>query len=234
MDVKISADPSLSTNSKRDDTGLRVLVMTAVAAEREAVIRGLCGDHRFDVLVAGVGPIAAAVNTAKALASGEYNLVISAGIAGGFAGRAEIGSIVVANEIIAADLGVETPEGFRSLDELGFGSTRIQVDACLVRQVADALNTAGLSINIGPVLTVSTVTGTDATAKELAARVQGATAEAMEGYGVAVAALDRGLPILEIRTISNLVGTRDRAAWRIGDALDALERASSVLKEVLQ
>lgn len=221
------------TNPRRWEPGMRVLVMTAVPAEREAVLRGLHSDRRFNVLVAGVGPVSAAANTAKVLATAEYGLVVSAGIGGGFPGRAEVGSLVVANEIVAADLGVETPEGFSSLDELGFGSTRIQVDASLVNGVAEALLAAKLPVKTGPVLTVSTVTGTAESAAELAARVPGATAEAMEGYGVAFAAHDRGLPILELRAISNLVGPRDRAAWRIKEALDVLEAASSVLLEVL-
>lgn len=211
----------------------RILVMTAVSAEREAVLRGLNGDPRFEVLLAGVGPTAAAVNTAKVLATAEYSLVVSAGIGGGFPGKAELGSLVVASEIVAADLGAETPEGFRSLDELGFGSTRIQTDASLVSKVTGALLATNLPTNTGPVLTVSTVTGTAAGAAEMAARVPGAAAEAMEGYGVALAALDRGLPVLEIRAISNLVGPRDRSAWRIKEALDILAAASSVLPEVL-
>lgn len=212
---------------------MRILVMTAVPAEGEAVLRGLHGERRFDVLVAGVGPVSAAVNTAKALATTGYGLVVSAGIGGGFSGRAEVGSLVVANEIIAADLGVETPEGFSSLDELGFGSTRIQVDSSLVNSVTGALLAAGLPVKSGPVLTVSTVTGTAESAAKLAARVPGAIAEAMEGYGVALAAHDRGLPVLELRAVSNLVGPRDRSAWRIKEALDLLEAAGSVLLEVL-
>jgi len=211
----------------------RVLVATAVAVERDAVLRGLRGDQRFDVLAAGVGPAAAAVRTARALTTAEYGLVICAGIGGGFPGRADVGSLVVADEIIAADLGVETPEGFNSLDELGFGFTRVQVDAGLVQRVTGALLSAGLPVSSGPVLTVSTVTGTAASAAALAARVPGAAAEAMEGYGVAIAALDSGIPILEIRAISNLVGPRDRTAWRIKEALDLLAAAGPVLLEVL-
>lgn len=38
----------------------RILVMTAVPVERDAVLRGLHNDPRFDVLEAGVGPVAAA------------------------------------------------------------------------------------------------------------------------------------------------------------------------------
>ena len=212
---------------------MRVLVMTAVSVEREAVLRGLRSNRGFDVLVGGVGPVAAAVSTAKVLATAEYGLVISAGIGGGFVGRAEVGSLVIADEIIAADLGVETPIGFSSLDELGFGFTRIQTDASLVNCFTEALLAAKLPVKIGPVLTVSTVTGKAESAAELLARVPGATAEAMEGYGVAFAAHDRGVPILELRAISNLVGPRDRAAWRIKEALDVLEAASSVLLEVL-
>ncbi|WP_199619350.1 futalosine hydrolase [Paenibacillus alkalitolerans] len=214
-------------------SGKRVLIMTAVVAERDAVLRGLRGAGSFDVLAAGVGPAPAAASTAAALASGEYRMVVSAGIGGGFPGQAEIASIVVANEIIAADLGAETPDGFLGLDELGFGSARIPVEAESAFRVAEALKAAGLKAAIGPVLTVSTATGTAATAAELAARIPDAAAEAMEGFGVATAAFQRGLPVLEIRAISNTVGPRDRAAWRIGEALNALESASSVLIEVL-
>jgi futalosine hydrolase len=211
----------------------RILIMTAVQAEKDAVLRGLKGDKRFDVFLAGAGPAAAAARTARILATAEYDLVVSAGIGGGFSGRAEVGSLVVANEIVAADLGAETPEGFSSLDELGFGFTRIQVDAGLVTRLTGALITANLPVSTGPVLTVSTVTGTAESAAEMAGRVPGAVAEAMEGYGVAVAAQDGGVPVLEIRSVSNLVGPRNRTAWRIKEALDVLETASSVLLEVL-
>ncbi|WP_027415649.1 futalosine hydrolase [Aneurinibacillus terranovensis] len=223
----------MTSNSRQQEPKKRVLVMTSVSAERDAVLRGLHNANGFDVLAGGVGPAAAAASTATALASAEYGLVVSAGIGGGFVGRTEVGSLVVANEIVAADLGAETPEGFCSLDKLGFGSTRFPVDATLVARVTEALHAAGLPVTTGPVLTVSTVTGTVATALELTSRVPGATAEVMEGYGVAIAAHNHGVPILEIRAISNPVGPRNRAAWRIEEALTMLESASSVLLEVL-
>jgi futalosine hydrolase len=213
---------------------MRVLVMTSVSVEKDAILRGLTENSRFNVLVGGVGTAAAAASTATALADAEYDLVVCAGIAGGFKGRAEVGSLVVASEIVAADLGAQTPEGFRSLEELGFGSTRVPVDAGLVNQVIEGLHAAELPVTAGPILSVSTVTGTVATAMELAWRVPGAAAEAMEGYGVAIAAGLRGVPVLEIRAISNPIGPRDRAAWSIDEALKALESASSVLEEVLQ
>lgn len=232
MSLEQKAENLLGLILDRQQSARRVLVMTAVAAERDAVLRGLQSDPRFDVLVAGVGSVVAAVNTVRALAANEYGLVISAGIAGGFPGRAEVGSLVVANKIVVADLGAETPAGFCSVEELGFGFTHIRIDAALADRMAGALLAAKLPVIVGPVLTVSTVTGTAARAAELTVRVPGAAAEAMEGYGVGFAALDRGVPMLEIRAVSNLVGPRERSAWRIEEALNVLEAASSVLTEV--
>lgn len=213
----------------------RILVMTAVEAERDAVVRGLNGDDRFAVRIAGVGPAEAAARTAAALAAegAGCGLVVAAGIGGGFPGRADIGSLVVSSRIVAADLGAETPDGFASVDALGFGSAEAQTDEALAARWAEALAAAGLPALAGPVLTLSTVTGSAETAAMLAERVPGAAAEGMEGFGVAVAARHFGVPAVELRAISNAVGPRDRAAWRIPDALRALESAFAILKEVI-
>lgn len=218
----------------------KILIMTAVDAEQQAVLRGLDGYEGADVQLAGVGPASAAASTATALAravqtaDGPYSLVLSAGIGGGFAEVAGVGSLVVASEIIAADLGAETPDGFAGVDELGFGSPRIAVADELAARWAAALREAGLPVHHGPILTLSTVTGTAETAQRLAKRYPGAGAEAMEGFGVAEAARHFGVPVLELRAISNAVGPRQRELWKIGDALQALEQACAKLPEVLQ
>lgn len=211
----------------------RVLVVTAVDAEREAVLRGLGQDSRFDVIAAGVGPAAAAAMTARALAQHKYEMVISAGIGGGFTGQAAVGSIVVANSIIAADLGSETQDGFLSVQQLGFGNHRIDPDRELSERWVQALERSGIAVIHGPILTVSTTTGRAESAAQLAQRIPGAAAEGMEGFGVATAAAAFDLPALEIRSISNAVGPRDRGAWKIKEALETLEMASSHLLEVL-
>lgn len=212
---------------------MNILVMTAVEAEAAAIRRGISDNSRITVQIAGVGPSEAAARSAFALSNGQYDLVISAGIGGGFVGQAEIGAIAIASEIIAADLGAESADGFISVDQLGFGSARIPVHAEFADRAALRMRAAGLTVTVGPILTVSTVTGTEQTAAALAERIPKAAAEAMEGFGVATAAMLRGIPVLEFRAISNLVGPRDREAWRIKEALEALEAASSVLLEVL-
>ncbi|MGW6913495.1 futalosine hydrolase [Kitasatospora sp. NPDC054939] len=232
-----------------------MLVVVAVQPEADAVLRGLRGEpsalplpggllHRsahssgvdVDVLAGGVGPAASAAAASAALAAHRYDLVVSAGIAGGFAPHAPVGATVVADLIVAADLGAETPDGFASVTDLGFGTVRHTPAPAAVALAARALE-AGRGADpapagpvlTGPVLTVSTVTGSAERAAALAARHPGAAAEAMEGFGVAEAAARHGLPVLELRTVSNPVGPRDRAAWRIGEALAALERAFGLL-----
>jgi futalosine hydrolase len=228
----------------------RLLIVTAVAAERDAVLAGV-GDlsvlpdplspnaAEIDVVAVGVGPARAAAGTMRELALAQadgapYRAVICAGIAGGFAGRAEIGDVVVATASVAADLGAESGAesgagpsdgsgagsgggrpagGFLTLEELGFGPSVLAADPALV-PVGGARR--------GQILTVSTATGTRATADGLAERFPDALAEAMEGFGVATAANALGIPFAEVRAISNLVGPRDKEAWRLADALAAL------------
>ncbi|WP_211746964.1 futalosine hydrolase [Paenibacillus sp. Marseille-Q4541] len=212
-----------------------ILIVTAVEAERKAMEEGLSTSITSDVhvIAAGAGPASAAAVTAATLAKQSYRLVINAGIGGGFPDQAEVGSLVLATEIIAADLGSETAEGFRSVDELGFGKSRVSVDHGLVERWAHVLQGQETKVHTGPILTVSTTTGSKSMADELQKRVPGATAESMEGFGVGTAAAHFGVPVVEIRAISNVVGPRDRDAWRIPDALKALTLASSKLSEVL-
>jgi futalosine hydrolase len=157
--------------------------------------------------------------------------VVSAGICGGFPDRAALGAIVLGTRSIAADLGAESPDGFIPVDDLGMspeqlgGGSTITADPILLGQLSAALPDA----TTGAVLTLSTVTGTAESAERLAARHPDAVAEAMEGYGVAVAAAQAGLPFAELRAVSNPIGPRDRGAWRIRAAFDALTAAAVAL-----
>ncbi|MEV5506339.1 futalosine hydrolase [Streptomyces orinoci] len=231
---------------------MRVLVVTAVTAERDAVtaaapeyrpvtLPGGAELHRvrpagvvLDVLAAGVGPAAAAGATATALTAAAlggtpYRLVISAGIGGGFAPRAPLGALVLADRLVAADLGAQTAEGFLPVTALGFGVDAHRAPEPLLTAVSAA--TGALR---GDVLTVSTVTGTAERAAELAARHPAALAEAMEGFGVAEAAAAHGVPVLELRAVSNAIGPRDRSSWRIGAALAALTGAFGTIPAALR
>ncbi|WP_067504205.1 futalosine hydrolase [Actinoplanes sp. TFC3] len=234
----------------------RLLIVTAVEPEAQAVRAGLSasgiepvtaasqvgrtGAAIFAVAAVGVGPAAAAAGTARLLALAEARgepctAVISTGIAGGFAGRAAVGGTVLGVRSLAADLGAETPtqdpssHAFLPIEELGFGTSVIAADPDLLDAVTSALPEAIR----GDILTLATVTGTAGTTARLEAQYPHAVAEAMEGFGVASAARALGLPFLELRAISNPIGPRDRASWRLQEAFGALtggwQRAGKVL-----
>ncbi|MDQ2835926.1 MAG: futalosine hydrolase [Actinomycetota bacterium] len=211
----------------------RLLVVTAAPAELTAVLgdrpsamgsvnglqvhRGTTPAGLLDVVCGGVGPVAAALSSAALLAGASYDLVLSVGIGGGFA-PIEAGAVVVADAVAHADLGAETADGgFSSLAELGWGPVRFEVDPALAAELARRTSAA-----VGTVLSVTTVTGTQARADRLRTDYPDALAEAMEGVGVCQAATRAGLPFGELRTISNRVGPRQRESWRIGEALAAL------------
>ncbi|MEV6631352.1 futalosine hydrolase [Actinoplanes sp. NPDC051470] len=201
---------------------MTLLIITAVEPEAAAIRAGL---SRADVAAVGAGPAAAAAGTARRLALKPYEAVLSAGIAGAFPGRAALAATILGARSIAADLGAESPEGFLPIDTLGFGTSTQPADPALLKTLQNALPQA----LTGDILTLTTVTGTAETTERLAGAHPEALAEAMEGHGVATAAAQAGVPFAELRTISNLIGPRDRKAWRLPEALTALSQAAANL-----
>lgn len=204
---------------------MRILVVCAVSEEAEAVEAGRTVRHELDVLVAGVGPAAAAAATARAIAENgqmgrAYDAVVNAGICGAFEGRAEIGDVLIATDVVAAELGVALPWRFQPIDELDMGTNRIGCNTVLTVAVEGVR---------GEILTLASITGSDGLAANLAHRHPEAVGEAMEGFGVATAAQQAGLPFAEIRGVSNYIGERDVTRW---DWTAALKALTGVMREL--
>ncbi|UBV41967.1 futalosine hydrolase [Deinococcus taeanensis] len=188
------------------------------------------------VVVSGVGPVAAALATARALAAAPAAVVVSAGIGGAYPGSGLLpGDLAVSSVIVQADLGAWDGPVFLPLGELGLS---VQPDGTqdAVFSVWDraAQVAARAGAPLGPALTLCSVTGSLNAARALEARYPGALTEGMEGAGVAHAALLAGVPALEVRGVSNPVGPRDRAAWRLPEALAATRRGVQAVLEVLR
>jgi futalosine hydrolase len=229
----LDSDP-WSASASVTGRGSSLLVVTSVPAEREAIERGVVSARRespagvrppssLTIIDTGVGVANAAAVTAASLSGHAFTAVVSTGIAGGIG--VPPGGLALGTRSVAADLGADSPSGFLSLDELGLGSSTVECDIGLTAGFAKLLPDAVR----GAVLTVSTVTGTAGRADWLRARHPDAVAEAMEGFGAATAAARAGIPFVEIRAVSNVVGPRDREAWQIPDALAALERVGVAL-----
>ena len=171
--------------------GVAMLLLVA-ATQRE-----LCGH---DGLVCGVGPVEAAVATARALALHRFDVVLHVGLAG--ARDLPVGSVVVGTESVYCDLSAEWPVVDRTTPDVG-----------LVERVRAALPDAA----VAPIHTSAAVGAASNTVS------RGPLVEAMEGFGVLRAAERAGVPAVEVRVVSNEIGEEDRSRWQVDAALDALE-----------
>jgi futalosine hydrolase len=185
------------------------------------------------VVVTGLG----AVNTAHALTrqlltQPRPSIVIQAGIAGAYvpAGVA-VGSVLLATEEMYGDVGVLTPEGWLPADAIGLPLVearaghppRFNQFPCDPDLVARAEAIAGpLVARAGRFLTLAQVTGVRALGDALHYRFN-ALCESMEGAAAAHVCALHDIPFLEVRGVSNLVEDRDRAAWRIAEAVAAAQ-----------
>ncbi len=216
----------------------RVLIITAVERERDSVIHGIDRGRsgsgcEFTIISGGVGPVAASASTMKAIMEhGHFDIIINMGIAGGFG--VQNGSVVFADRIIFADLGVEDKQGFVPMPTLGFGKNTLKTASYWHDLIVARLSKLDVVIHEGTVLTVSTVTGTEESANKLKSLYPLAIAEEMEGFGVAFAADLMGIPMLGIRSISNQVGPRDRDSWEIDLAMSCLTVVGQSIAEVMR
>ncbi|MBV9439325.1 MAG: futalosine hydrolase [Candidatus Eremiobacteraeota bacterium] len=200
-----------------------VLVVCAVAQEL-AALRRRTGVH---VLAAGVGPVEAAAASARELAARRYAAVINAGIAGGFRERAAIGDAVAVAVDDYVELGLEDGAAFPLPGGVGL-ERRAASDESLLR----AAREGGIPARGGTGVTSATVTSTDARAAALARRY-GADVESMEGFAVLRAAATAGVPAIEIRGVSNIVGDRATNGWDFRAGSSAAVAAVDVLLDLL-
>lgn len=201
--------------------------------------------------VTGVGPLAAAYAAGKfagegLLAQGKCRGVLNFGIAGTYSPfGAPLGSVIVPNREIWPEYGVRIEAGVAA-EELGFPLYGKKADPAAVWNTVyfdpeDAFAAMGLfspqsaprlvenpRVVIGGSITVAGVSGTPGIAGELAGK-HAALAENMEGFPLALAALDAGVPFAEVRAVSNIVGDRSASAWNIPASLAALSRTVALI-----
>lgn len=180
------------------------MILIVCALERE--LRHWKPRPGVELLATGIGCVEAAAATARRLAASKPECVVNAGIAGAFAGRAQIGDAFAVETDHFAELGLEGGLPVPSLP----GGARLVVQADSDPLLLDRARRAGA--RIGNAITVSTITGTHERAGDLAARFE-AELEAMEGFAVLRCAAIAGIPAIELRGVSNVVGPREESGW---------------------
>ncbi len=159
------------------------------------------------LLACGVGPVEAAIATAKEIIKERPRAVINVGLAGARRGSGiDVLEIIVGTEAVYCDL---FPR---------FSANRLAPDPALLEAARSALPEARF-------LPIGT-----------SARVGGSSAvevEAMEGFSVLRAAQLAAVPAIELRVISNEVEEPSRSSWRVDDGLFVLQGVTRRLVEAL-
>jgi futalosine hydrolase len=166
--------------------GAGVLVVAATGRELVPV-------EGARMVLCGIGPVEAAIASARALAEERPSAVLHVGIAGA--------------------------RGLEPLT-LVLGSEALYCDAAGPLVVARALPDGDLLARLGAAFPAARVQSIGTSARVGGSR--DVAVEAMEGFAVLRACELAGVPAVEVRVVSNEIDEADRSVWRFDDAFAAL------------
>jgi futalosine hydrolase len=199
-------------------------IVAATAFEIQPLISGLSANtesqsnHEVGVSITGVGIPATMYGLMKLINARRPDFVIQAGIAGGFSSAFEEPLVVTEDRF--GDMGVVENTIFRDVFDLGL----IAPDE--VPFTAGALFNPWINKLKFPFRSVKAVTvnqiSTDARQIEYYLNRYDAVVESMEGAAFHYACLMEQVPFVQIRTVSNVVGERDKRNWRLNEAVESL------------
>ena len=202
---------------------MAVDLLLCVATEFEGALLGERigrSTSAVALVCTGVGPVNAAHVVTMFLAKTGARAIVICGVGGAYpdSGLAT-GDVVCAASECYGDLGAMSPSGFLDMKALGFPI--VEGPPRLFNEIP--MQVFPLDRRV-PFVTVSCCTGTDEVARVLEKRTAGAV-ENMEGAAIAHVAYLHGVPVGEVRGISNLVTNRDTGTWKLHEAASAAQEA---------
>jgi futalosine hydrolase len=189
-------------------------------------------DIDIDILITGVGSNATTYYLTRYLQHKKPDLVIQAGIAGAFDKTIPLGAVFAVTQDVFADLGVQEKSGFQHVmdmqlaapDELPF------TNGLLVNPYTNLIKRTKLKK--AKAVTVNEITTRKKTAAYYTRRYK-AKLESMEGAALHYACALEGISFLQLRGISNYVRERNKKKWKIGLAIQSLNKELVRLLESL-
>jgi futalosine hydrolase len=178
------------------------------------------GNNRFDVLIAGIGSMSTAYWLTKTIEKKRPGLIIQAGIGGSFSPDYPPGSLVLVNEEVSGDLGVEENNEFKDVFDMALpqitdpytGKALVNNHILLLQQPKLPLVKA---------VTISEITTRPERIKQLQQKYR-PVVESMEGAAFHYIALIEKIPYMQLRAVSNFVGERDKSKWKMKEAIEKL------------
>jgi len=198
---------------------MKSLIVAATYFEIEPFIHQ---KKEVDILITGVGIQATVYHLTKKLMTEKYDLVIQAGIAGSFSDKLKLGDVVAVKEDTFGDLGIEENGKMQTLFETGFSETNEFpfTNGWIVNANA---NFEKVSLPLVKAITVNKVSDNPIQNK-FALEKFGADVESMEGAAFHYVCLQQKINFLQLRSISNHVGERDKSKWNLKAAIENLNK----------
>ena len=196
---------------------MQILLVAATAME---IAPFLQQRPAADFLITGVGCPAAIYHLTKRLHQIDYDLVIQAGIAGSFKRSINPGDVVVVREDNFADMGISEKNNFYTIFEKGFADENLfPFTKGWLRNDAELIDR--LSLEKVKAVTVNAVTDNEEQINTLISKFD-PQVETMEGAALHYICLQENIPFLQLRSISNYVGERDKTKWKMKEAVENL------------
>jgi futalosine hydrolase len=203
---------------------MQILLIAATAPEIEPFTTA---NGQVDVLITGVGIPSTMYHLQKRIHQLDYDFIIQAGIAGSFKNDIELGKTVLVQQDCFADLGFEEKGNYTTVFDTAFANKDEFpfTDGWLVN-----LNEALLKSDLKKVsaITVNKVSDSELQKQQFISTFNAAI-ESMEGAALHYVCLQEQIPFLQIRSISNYVGERDKTKWRMKEAIENLNKELAAL-----
>jgi futalosine hydrolase len=215
---------------------MHILLVAATTIEIQSTTSWLEGrgfrlaGHEITVLTTGVGSLATLYSLLKQVQVRRPDLVIQAGIAGCFTGKKPGEAVIVKEEM--PDLGVWEEGRFRTIFDLGLADAGASPfsGGLLINPYKKLLALSGL--RQVRAISVNEIT-TDAVRIGWYQQNGSPIVESMEGGALHYVCLQENIPFLQIRSVSNEVGVRDKTKWDIPTAVRRLNEKLMGLLERL-
>lgn len=180
--------------------------------------------HDFELLVTGIGSIASAYQLANFIIRKSPGYMLQAGIGGSFNTTLQLGDTVIIRDDITGDMGVEENNLFRDLFDMGFiePDTKPYTEGRLINPYITDLQRYGLPIVHG--ITVNEITSSQQRINLLREKYN-CDIESMEGAAFHHVCLQENIPFLQLRSISNYIGERDKGNWKLKESITNLNQA---------
>ncbi len=196
--------------------------LLVVAATKLEIAPFLEINNNADVLITGVGIPSTIFHLSQKLSKSNYDLVIQAGIGGTFNGTLENPDIVIIGEDTFADIGAHEKGKFQTLFEMGFlNENEFPFESGWLKNRSDILKK--ITMPLAKAITVNKITDDKNQLQELKDKFK-ADVESMEGAAFHYVCLQEKVSFFQLRSISNIVGERDKSKWKMEEAISLLNK----------